>query len=206
MEVNALNLDSIAPLLDMAGIQVQAKGQLTGNITSAIQDGQIENVNADIRGQNVDITGPALKGDRLQTAQLDIRANLAQAQDVIDVNQLNVRTDWASVSAAGTFPKNARTLAQLTESGTDVTGNFDVNLAALLSQMPNTLGVREGMEITGGRATGNIDTVTEAGRPTIVAKAQVVGLAGVVNDKKLNISQPMQATARLSSSRTGRTT
>ncbi len=203
VEVNALNLDSIAPLLDMAGVEIQAKGQLTGNITSAIQDGQIENINADIRGRNVDITGPALKGDRLQTAQLDIRANLAQAQGVIDVNQLNVRTDWASVSAAGTFPKNARTLAQLTESGTDVTGNFDVNLAALLSQMPNTLGVREGMEITGGRATGNIDTVTEAGRPTIVAKAQVVGLAGVVNDKKLNISQPMQATARLSSSEQG---
>jgi len=203
VEVNALNLDSIAPLLDIAGIEVEAKGQLTGNITSALQDGQIENIKATIRGQDIDITGPVLKGDRLQTAQLNIRADLAQAQDVIDVNQLSVQTDWASVSAAGAFPKNARTLAQLTESGTDVTGSFDVNLAALLSQMPNTLGVREGMKITGGRATGNIDTVTEAGRPTIVANAQVVGLAGVVNDKKLNISQPMQATARLSNSEQG---
>ncbi len=205
VEVNALNLDSIAPLLDMAGIEVQAKGQLTGNITSSIQNGQIENINANIRGQNVDITGPALKGDRLQTAQLNVQANIAQAKDVIDVNQLDVRTDWATVSAAGTFPKNARTLAQLTESGaaSNLTGNFDVNLAALLSQMPNTLGVQKGMQITGGRATGSINTVTEAGRPTLVAKAQVVGLAGVVNDKKLNVTQPMQATARLSNTQQG---
>ena len=205
VEVNALNLASIAPLLDMAGVEVQARGQLTGNISAAIQNGQIEGINANLRGRDVDVTGPALKGDRLQTTQLDVRANLAQAKDVIDVNQLNVRTDWATVSAAGTFPRNARTLAQLTEGGgaSNLTGNFDVNLAALLSQMPNTLGVREGVQITGGRATGNIDTVTEAGRPTIVAKAQVVGLAGIVNDKKLNISQPMQATARLSSREQG---
>jgi hypothetical protein len=205
MEVNALNLDSLAPLLDMAGIQVQAKGQLTGNVTTAIQNGQVENVNANIQGQNIDITGPALKGDRLQTAHLDIRADFAQAQDMIDVNQLNVQTDWATVSAAGTFPKNARSLAQLTESGatSNLTGNFDVNLAVLLSQMPNTLGVQPGMKITGGRATGKINTVTEAGRPTIVANAQVAGLAGVVNNKQLNISQPMQATARLSSTEQG---
>lgn len=205
VDVNGLNLASVAPLLDMAGIQVQAQGQLTANITTAIQNGQIGNINATIHGQNVNITGPALKGDRLQTARLEIRVNLAQAGDTIDVTQLNVQTDWANVSAAGGFPKTARSLAQLTESGTasNLTGNFDVNLAALLSQMPNTLGVRQGMQITGGRATGNINTVTEAGRPTIVAKAQVVGLAGVVNDKKLNISQPMQATARLSNTQQG---
>jgi hypothetical protein len=205
VDVNALNLASIAPLLEMAGVQVQARGQLTGNITTAIQNGQIQNVNASIHGQNVDITGPALKGDRLQTARLEVRADLAQAGDTIDVNQLNIQTDWANVSAAGKFPKTARSLAQLTESGAayDLTGNFDVNLASLLSQMPNTLGVRPGMQITGGKATGNISTITEAGRPTLVAKAQVAGLTGAIDGKKLNLSQPMQATARLSSGKQG---
>jgi hypothetical protein len=205
VEVNALNLDSIAPLLDMAGVQVQAKGQLTGNVTSAIRNGQIENVNANIHGQNIDVTGPALKGDRLQTARLEVRADLAQAGETIDVTQLNVQTDWANISAAGKFPKTATSLAKLTESGAayNLTGNFDVNLAALLSQMPNTLGVPAGTKVTGGRATGSISTVNEAGRPTLVAKAEVAGLAGVVNGKQLNLSQPMQATARLSNTQQG---
>ena len=205
VEVNDLNLNSVAPFLDMAGVQVQAQGQMSANITGALQNGQIENLNATVTGRNVDITGPALKGDRLQTSQLNVKASLAQAKDVIDVNQLDVRTDWATLSATGTIPKTARSLTQLTASGSpyDLRGNFDVNLASLLSQMPNTIGVRKGMEITGGRATGSIDTITEAGRPTIVAKAQVAGLTGVVDNKKLNLTQPMTALVRLSSDQQG---
>lgn len=205
VQVNSLNLASLAPLFDLAGIEVQARGQLTGNVTSAIQEGQVETVNAAIQGQNVDITGPALKGDRLQTSRLELKADFAQTDDTLDVNQLTVRTDWASLSANGEFPKNARTLAQLTESGAayNLTGDFDMNLAAILSQMPNTLGVRPGMKITGGRATGSIATVNEAGRPTLVAKAQVAGLAGTIDGKQLNLNQPMQATARLSNTPQG---
>ena len=205
VEVNDLNLNSVAPFLDMAGVQVQAQGQISANITGALQNGQIENLNATINGRNVDITGAALKGDRLQTSQLNVRASLAQAKDVIDVNQLDVRTDWATLSAAGTVPKTARSLTQLTASGSpyDLKGKFDVNLASLLSQMPNTIGVRKGTQITGGRATGSIDTITQAGRPVIVAKAQVAGLTGVVNDKKLDLTQPMTAVVQLSSDQQG---
>jgi hypothetical protein len=200
-EVNDLNLSSLAPFLELAGVQVQAGGQVSANITGAIKDGQIENLNATVVGKNIDVTGEALQGDRLQTAQLNVKANLAQAEDVVKIDQLNVETDWATVSATGTLPKTPQSLAQLLESGTayDVRGNFDVDLAAVLSQMPNTLGVRKGMEITGGRATGTIDTVTEAGRATLVAKTQVAGLAGTVDGKKLDLSEPVLATARLSS-------
>lgn len=205
VEVNDLNLNSVAPFLDMAGVQVQAQGQISANITGALQNGQVESLNATVNGRNVDITGPALKGDRLQTSQLNVRANLAQAKDVIDVNQLDVRTDWATLSATGTIPKTARSLTQLTASGSpyDLKGKFDVNLASLLSQIPNTVGVRKGTQITGGRATGSIDTVTQAGRPTIVAKAQVTGLTGVVNDKKLDLTRPMTAVVQLSSDQQG---
>jgi hypothetical protein len=101
VEVNALNL---APRRCSRWQALRSRGQLTGNITSAIQNGQIENISANIRGQNVDITGPALKGDRLQTANWT-SSQLAQAEDVIDVNQL-VCVRIATVSAAGTFPKN----------------------------------------------------------------------------------------------------
>ena len=156
VEVNDLNLDSVAPFLDLAGLQMQARGQVSGNITSAIQDGQIQNLNATITGQDIDITGQALQGDRLQTSQLNVRASLTQSGDVIDVNQLDARTDWATVTLTGTVPKTPGSLSGLLESGAAyaVQGNFDINLAAVLSQMPHTLGVRPGMQITGGRCHG----------------------------------------------------
>ncbi len=117
VDVNDLNLASVAPFLDLAGLQVQARGQVSGHITSAVQDGQIQNVNGTITGQDLDITGETLKGDRLQTSQLNATVNLAQAGEVIDVNQLDVRTDWATVSLTGTLPKTPGTLSQLLESG-----------------------------------------------------------------------------------------
>ena len=205
VEVNDLNLDSIAPFLDLAGLQVQARGQVSGNITSAIQDGQIQNLSATITGQDLDITGKALQGDRLQTSQLNVRASLTQSGDVIDVNQLDARTDWATVSLTGTVPRTPGSLSGLLESGAayNVQGNFDINLAAVLSQMPNTLGVRPGMQITGGRATGSINTTTQNGRATITAQAQVAGLAGVVNDQKVSLSAPVQTVLQLSTGKQG---
>ncbi|MCU0916553.1 MAG: hypothetical protein MUC88_18615, partial [Planctomycetes bacterium] len=205
VEVNDLNLASVAPFLDLAGVQVQAQGRVSGNITSAIDDGQIRNLDATITGQDIEIAGDALQRDQLQTAQLNIQARLKQSGDTIDVSQLSMRTDWATVSATGTVPKTPGSLSGLLQRGTayDLRGNFDINLAAVLSQMPNTLGVRPGMEITGGRATGTINTVTEAGRAALVAKAEIAGLAGVVDNEKVRLSAPVQTTMQLSTGEQG---
>ncbi|MEN6335206.1 MAG: DUF748 domain-containing protein [Phycisphaerales bacterium] len=201
MEVNDLDLNSVAPFLAMAGVQVQAQGNVSANIQGAVQDGQIENLNAKVVGQNVNVTGDALKGDSIQTSQLNAQAGLTRNQGGINIDQLNVQTDWASMSATGRLPTTMQSMNQLLESGSayDLKGKFDVNLAAVLSQMPNTLGVQKGMEITGGRATGTIGTTTEGGRATLVAEAQVADLAGVVNNEKVALSEPVQATLRLSS-------
>jgi hypothetical protein len=205
VEVNDLNLDSVAPFLELAGLQVQAKGQVSANITSALQDGQVQDLNATITGHDLDIMGKALQGDRLRTSQLNVKAKLAQSGEIINISQLDARTDWATVSLTGTVPKTPGSLSQLLESGSayDVKGNFDINLAAVLSQMPNTIGVRPGMAVTGGRATGDINTTTEGGRATITAKAQVVGLAGVVDKQNISLSGPVQAALQLSTGKQG---
>jgi hypothetical protein len=205
VEVNDLNLGSVAPFLELAGLQVQAGGQVSGNLTGALQNGQLENLDARIVGQDIDVTGPALQGDRLQTSRLNVTAQLAQSASAINVSQLNVQTDWAQVSATGTLPKTPESLNKLLESGEayDVKGQFDVNLAALLSQMPNTLNVRPGTQITSGRATGSVNTTTEGGRAVLVAQAQVADLAGVTDNRQVRLSGPVQTTLRLSTSPQG---
>jgi hypothetical protein len=200
VEVNDLNLGSVAPFLELAGLQVQAGGQISGNVAGALQNGQLENLNAKIVGQNINVTGPALQGDRLQTSRLNVTAHLAQSANAINVSQLNVQTDWAQVSATGTLPETPESLNKLLESGEayDVKGQFDVNLAALLTQMPNTFAVQPGTQITSGRATGNVNTTTENGRAVLVAQAQVTDLAGVSNNRQVRLSGPVQTSLRLS--------
>jgi hypothetical protein len=199
IEVNDLDLGAIAPFLEMAGVQVQAKGVVSADLTGAVRDGRIENLTAAVVGRDLHITGEALKGDDLHTSQLDIQAGLTQTGDGIQVDRLNVRTDWASLSATGRLPTTVQSMTELLKDGASyLKGQFDVDLATVLSQMPNTVGVQKGMEIQGGRATGTINTSTADGRATIVAETQIAGLAGKMNDKQVNLSRPLQATLRLS--------
>lgn len=200
VEVNDLKLDSLAPLFDLAGVELQAKGRVSADLTSTLQDGKLENVTATVKGQDLDIGGAMLKGDRLQTSRLDVAGTLTQTGQTVRVEALEARADWASATATGTLPASARSLNDLlkSDSATELTGSFDCNLPTLLSQMPNTFGLKEGMEITAGRASGEVNTTTEAGRATIIAQTQVVGLAGSVDEKELALSEPIVANLRLS--------
>ncbi|MBP7053770.1 MAG: DUF748 domain-containing protein [Phycisphaerae bacterium] len=199
VEVNDLDLSEIAPFLEMAGVQVQAKGVVSADLRGAIQDGRIESVAAKVVGRDLHVMGEALQGDHLHTSQLDVQAGLTQTSDGIQVDRLSVRTDWASLSATGRLPTTVQSMTELLKSGASyLKGQFDIDLATVLSQMPKTIGVQEGMVIQGGRATGTIDTTTEGGRATVVAETQIAGLAGKVNDKQVSLSRPLQATLRLS--------
>ncbi len=200
VEVNDLELDSLAPIFELAGIELQARGRLSANITTAVQDGELATLTAAVAGRDVDISGALLKGDRVQTSQLTVDAKLMRQDQTIRVEQLNAHTDWANVTAAGTVPLTATSLTDLlgSDSTYSLKGNFDCNLPALLSQMPNTFGLKEGMQITGGKAEGSIDTATVAGRATMVAQTTVTGLAGTVDGKPLALSEPVVANLRLS--------
>ncbi len=199
IEVNDLDLDAISPFLEMAGIEVQAKGVVSADLAGAIQDGRIENLTGKVVGRDLHVTGEALKGDNVRTSQLDIQAGVTQTDDGIQVDRLSVKTDWASLSATGRLPTTMQSMTELLKSDASyLKGEFDVDLAKVLSQMPNTIGVQEGMEIQGGRATGTISTTTEGGRAAIVAETQVAGLAGRMNDKQVSLSKPLLTTLRLS--------
>ncbi len=200
VEVNDLNLDSLAPVFELAGVDIQAKGRVTADIQGTLQDGKVQDVTAVVKGQGLDITGAPLKGDRLQTSQLNVDAKLTQKGQAIQIEQLEAQTDWAKVSASGTIPTTVTSLTGLlqSESAYDLAGEFDCDLAALLSQMPNTFGLKPGMQITVGKAVGTIETTTSSGRVNLVAQTEIVALAGQVDGKELKISEPVTASLKLS--------
>jgi Domain of Unknown Function (DUF748) len=200
VEVNDLKLDSLAPFFDLAGVELQATGRISADMKATVQDGKLETVTATIAGQDLDIGGAALKGDRFHTSRLDVRTKLTQDDQTIRIEQLEARTDWATVKAAGTLPTTVKSMADLLQSDTayDLQGDFDCELPALLSQMPNTFALKEGTQITAGRANGTISTITQNGRATIVAQTKVVGLAGNVDGKELTLTEPVVVDLRLS--------
>lgn len=199
VEVNDLDLGSLAAVFELAGVEIETKGQVSANIAGTINKGKVENGTANVTGQGLDITGEAIKGDRIQTSALNVDLRFAQQGQAIKIEQLDAKTDWASVSATGVLPTTAKSLNDLLESEAayDLKGDFNCNLATVMSQMPKTIGLKEGMTITAGRATGSVTTTTQNGRATITAQTNIADLAGTVDGKDLAMSEPVTADLKL---------
>jgi len=206
VEVNDLDIESLEPFFGLAGVEIQAKGFVRGQIKGQIKDGLIENLNGDVKAKDLDITGTPLKGDRLQTSDLDINTTLSQGKEKIDIQNLQIKSDWASASASGTVPTTSKSIGDLlsAKSNYSLKGKFNCDLAAISKQMPKTLGLKEGMQLTSGQLNGSVDTSTKAGgQKQIQANATISAMEGTVEGKKIALSQPMQAVAQISSDQAG---
>jgi len=201
VEVNKLDLESLGPIFALAGVDVDTKGVVTGATTGRIKDGRLENLTASIKAKNLDVTTSQLKGDRLQAADLDITAKLSRDKETISIDALQIKSDWAAATATGAVPTSIKSVDDFlrADSGYNLKGDFNCDLATLASQMPGTLGIKEGTQITSGRLTGNVATVTGAGRKQIRADAVIAGLEGTVDGRKTALSESISAEALISS-------
>jgi len=206
VDVNNLELESLGPLLALAGVDIQAEGLVEGRAAGVIKDGQVGDINAGIKAKNLLITGAMLKGDKLQTNDLDINVKLKQEKEAINIDNLQLKSDWASVTASGIVPMTFKSLDDLLgpKSNYNLKGKFNCNLAAVSSQMPKTLGLKEGMQLISGQLNGSVDTSSKAGgQKQIQANATITALEGTVEGKKIAMSQPVEALAQISSDKAG---
>jgi len=205
VEVNDLDLESLGPIFALAGVDVQAEGLLSASVIGGIKDGQIDNLNAKLKGKALDVIGSELKGDRFRTRILDIDVALKKSQKLINVQKLQIQTDWLTAQASGDVPTAFESLADFIKADSiyNLKGSFDCDLAAASSLMPHTFKVKEGTKITSGQFSGNIETLTEAGKRKFNGRGSLVGLAGEVEGKTIAISEPVRATAEITSDKTG---
>ncbi|MGA2093997.1 MAG: hypothetical protein ABSH16_11425 [Sedimentisphaerales bacterium] len=165
VEVNNLQLSQLESLLAIAGVDVTAKGELSANIKAAIKNGMVENVDADVEGKGLEITAPQLKGDTIKTSVLEVTAKAGQEDNLINVKTMTVRTDWLKVDASGAAPTSLATLEDFLkpDSKGALKASMECDIPALAAQLPNTMGLKTGTKLTGGKVVGNVATLTEGG-------------------------------------------
>lgn len=191
IEVNDLDLESLGPILELAKLQVQAQGLVSADVNAVIKDGAFENLTGIVRAKNLDIAGPQLKGDRLKTSLLDVTVRLRSRQQFINIEKLQVDSDWLRAKAGGMVPTTFKSWGDILAGKSDYSLNadFEVDVDKVLSQMPRTFGLKEQMKVTSGKLSGNI----QASRGRLVGQANLAGLAGTVDGKKLALSEPVAA-------------
>jgi len=205
IEVNDLNLGSLGPIFKLAGVDIQAKGIVSADVKSRIKDGLFEDITATIKGEDLDVTGGQLKTDRFQTKVLTGTAKIQSSRDIIQIENLNIKTDWLNVNAEGTVPKTYSSMEEFLKSDSPHTlkADFDCDLVAATSLMPQTFGLKEGMKLTSGRLNGNIETFIQEGQRAIAGRAELAGLEGTVAERTIALSEPVKAQVEITSDKTG---
>ncbi len=204
-EVNDLDLESLGPLLALAGVEVDARGKVNGKIDGKIAEGQIENLTGKVTAKGLDVTAEPLQGDRLKTDTLDVDVQLATEKGRVNIGKLDMTADWAVLNASGTLPTSLKTLDDLVapDSTAEINGSFRFDLAEMTDQMPRTLGIKEGMDITSGRLAGNVKTTGEAGSRRIEGAAGVTELKGIYDGKKIALTEPINLETQISATKIG---
>lgn len=205
IEVNDLDVEHLGPLFALAGVDFEGKGRISANIKSEIEDGKIENLKGAVKGRGLDITSGQLKGDRLKSNVLDVAIELESNEELININELEIQADWLKAQANGAVPTTFKSVAEFVQPDSiyNLRGSFECDLAALLSQMPRTFGLKEGMRVTSGKLSGDIETLVKTGQRKINGQANLVGLAGTVDGKAIALSEPASATVEITSEKAG---
>ncbi len=201
IKLDKLNLQSLESLLALAKVDLQAKGIVTGDLDASVKDGQINNIKAALNAQQIDITGKILKGDRIQTSQANLALDLTSKKDIINIKDLVLSTDWADAQIKGSAPMKLSSIKDFlsSDSTMNLNGNFALDVASILSQLPNTIGLKKGLVIKSGKLTGNIDTKSQAGKRLLSTQINLTNLAGKLDATDIKLSQPLTAKINLSS-------
>ncbi len=197
VEVNNLDLASLESILAVAGVEMEARGVVSANLTAVVKNGAIEKAGGVVLGKGLEITSPQLKGDKVKTSVLDIAADVAQRGDLLSVDKLTVQTDWLKAQASGIAPMSFGTLADFMkpDSKYELNANLECDLPAVAAQLPRTLGIKEGTTITAGKLLGSVQTLSESGQKKLSGQVSIDGLAGSVEGKPIAISEPIRAEA-----------
>lgn len=201
IDVNELDLSTLAPLFAMAGVDVRSRGKFSAKIASQIDNGQIQTIDGSVRARDLAITADLLKGDTLTSKVLEVNIKLKGEKQFVKIDELHATSDWLNASAAGVIPVTKKALDEFLKADSvyNLKANFDCDIGAIFAQMPHVLGVREGTKITSGRLSGNVETFTESGRKGLKGQAGLTGLAGVVDAKQVTLPGEIKLDAQVAS-------
>lgn len=201
ININELDLGSLAGIVAMADPNMKMAGVITVNGVAKLDNGKITNADMNVDGRNLNISLPALKGDSFKTKTLAVAAKIATDEKITKIEKLDATMDWAKIALKGTLPTTAKSLDDLLSptSPTELNGTVDVDVAAALSQMPHLAGLKEGTKINSGKLAGTIGTSAAAGGKMLEAKLAISDVQGVVNGKPVALSKPITLDSKIGS-------
>lgn len=196
-------LDWVAPGL----ARVMPKAELSGELNadaSLILTPHEKGLDLDWSGQvsleKLLLAGiDALKQDKLAFDQVELSGRAATTQGRLAINDLKLSADVGEVSATGDFPidglqtKSTNELIQSLLSDEDFHIVGDIDLKKVAAMLPQTLRIRDGIEITGGEIKVQFVGDDSSGSRRWSGAAGIIGLTAENNGKAIPWDKPLVA-------------
>jgi len=196
-------LDRLTPLLPRITAQAEINGDLNADASLVLTEDQAEidwSWEGIVSIEQLLVAGiDAIKNDKLALASVELRGQAAATQGRLAVQDLKLTTDVGDFTATGDFPLDRHSqqspweLVQSLLSDEDYHIDGRVDLKKLAALLPQTLRIREGIEITSGDVKVQFVGVAANGVRRWSGVAGIVGLNAVKQGKKISWDKPIAA-------------
>jgi hypothetical protein len=187
LKITNWEIEDALAIVASRGDYPAGKGRLNTDLT--LQGSASENL--DIKGQaslnRLQLWGGPLGVDRPAVNKIDLQLDGAITKGTLSLKQLKFQSSLANGTATGSFSNQGQTRLK---------GTADFNLAEILTQLPQTLKLREDTKLSKGKLVLSADVKSADGVTAFDSSARIDQLRGVSKGKTLSWNKPISVKAR----------
>jgi hypothetical protein len=193
LQLDSLPLALAKPVLRRTVPDAQLDGRLSGQVV--LQWGATEvgapslNLDGQVSGKGLVVSGPWLEGDHLRLEQLDAPLHLVMQGSTLRVERAEVQCDLGKASVRGTVDTDRIEPAVLARSPFQALADLD--LARLANMLPNTLHLRPDTRITSGRLAVDVSSSGAPQGSAWQGTVQVSALKAVRQGQQIVLPEPI---------------
>lgn len=198
-------VEVVGPLLRRAGVAAELSGYATADVRCDWSDQVAGSPSPAVKAvgiMNLDqvraIAPDYLGADELQIAAASVTLDGLIQNDVLHLNNIRLGSDFGVINLHGNAPLaelSSQDIVGLLTRG-DTTHQYelqgDLDLATLFSNLPRTLKVHEGTEVTNGKLQLQIKSTAADGRRTFSGRVDTSDLAALRDGQIYRWEQPVQ--------------
>jgi hypothetical protein len=187
LSIENWELEEVAAIIASRAAIPAANGRLNANLSLAGSSAESLQMVGSLSIPQLKLSGGPLGSDTPVVKGITIKLEAGGNPTAISLKNLVFQSSLAGGSADGTFDAKGHHR---------LSGEADINLAEVFTQLPGTLKLREGTKITQGKMalSGRLEATEET--VSFVGDARIDRIAGVSNKNKLSWEQPVTLNAK----------
>ncbi len=200
---NQFPLSSIVPLIERWSNPIDLQGNLTGDLTIRADspNGKISLDTERLNAEAIRLRSPAYLGtDQISIQRIGASGQLALSAQSVTANRFSIESDVGKLKVDGEF--DLLQMVQLAAQGQLPSSPFELDaeadLARIINMLPETLRIRQDVQVTSGTATLHANTRNQSNVQRIMFNLDVANVQAQQGTQLVAWNRPLRLTGAAS--------